>query len=85
MLMYLELSRPNGDVGRWEKVLKRLTLLNKHYPLRGKSCEEEDIQRLFQYGSKDIMEKSFKKRKKSKKNKKSQKKKIKKSKKNKRR
>lgn len=65
MLMYLELSRPNGDVGRWEKVLKRLTLLNKHYPLRGKSCEEEDVQRLFQYGSKDIMEKSFKKHKKS--------------------
>ena len=33
MLMYLELSRPAGDIGRWEKVLKRLTLLNKHYPL----------------------------------------------------
>tara|TARA_Y100000591_G_C21851322_1_gene711862 strand:+ start:1005 stop:2630 length:1626 start_codon:yes stop_codon:yes gene_type:complete len=61
MLMYLELSRPNGDVGRWEKVLKRLTLLNKHYPLRGKSCHEEDIQRLFQYGSKDIIEKKQKK------------------------
>lgn len=56
MLMYLELSRPNGDVGRWEKVLKRLTLLNKHYPLRGKSCQEEDIQRLFQYGSKEFIE-----------------------------
>ena len=38
MLMYLELSRPNGNVDRWEKVLKRLTLLNKHYPLRGKNC-----------------------------------------------
>ena len=38
MLMYLELSRPAGDVSRWEKVLKRLTLLNKHYPLRGKAC-----------------------------------------------
>ncbi len=56
MLMYLELSRPNGDVGRWEKVLKRLTLLNKHYPLRGKSCQEEDIQRLFQYGSNEFIE-----------------------------
>ena len=36
MAMYLELSRPKGDVSRWEKVLKRLTLLNKHYPLKGK-------------------------------------------------
>jgi len=54
MLMYLELSRPNGDVSRWEKVLKRLTLLNKHYPLRGKNCQDEDIQRLFQFGSKEI-------------------------------
>lgn len=34
MSMYLELSRPAGDVTRWEKVLKRLTLLNKHYPLK---------------------------------------------------
>lgn len=33
MSMYLELSRPAGDVSRWEKVLKRLTLLNKYYPL----------------------------------------------------
>ena len=34
MGMYLELSRPAGDVSRWEKVLKRLTLLNAHYPLK---------------------------------------------------
>jgi hypothetical protein len=34
MSMYLELSRPAGDVSRWEKVLKRLTLLNTHFPLR---------------------------------------------------
>ena len=27
MAMYLELSRPDGDVSRWEKVLKRLTLI----------------------------------------------------------
>jgi hypothetical protein len=31
--MYLELSRPRGDVSRWTKVYKRLVLLNKHYPL----------------------------------------------------
>ena len=57
MLMYLELSRPAGDVSRWEKVLKRLTLLNKHYPLRGKLCETEEIQRLFQYGTKPTVKK----------------------------
>jgi hypothetical protein len=37
--MFLELSRPMGDVSRWEKVLKRLNLLNKHYPLIHKKCE----------------------------------------------
>jgi|UniRef100_A0A6C0ILY2 hypothetical protein len=34
MAMYLELSRPKGDVSRWEKVLKRLNLLNKHFPMK---------------------------------------------------
>ena len=52
MLMYLELSRPEGNVSRWEKVLKRLTLLNKHYPIRLRNCAINDIQRLFQYGTK---------------------------------
>lgn len=33
MGMYLELSRPMGDISRWEKVLKRLNLLNKYHPL----------------------------------------------------
>jgi hypothetical protein len=45
MAMYLELSRPAGDVSRWEKVLKRLTLLNKHYPLSGKECSKIEFQR----------------------------------------
>lgn len=31
--MYLELSRPRGDVSRWKKVYERLQLLNKHYPI----------------------------------------------------
>jgi hypothetical protein len=31
--MYLELSRPRGDVSRWTKVYTRLGLLNKHYPM----------------------------------------------------
>ena len=33
MGMYKELSRPQGDSDRFEKVLKRMNLLNKHYPL----------------------------------------------------
>jgi hypothetical protein len=45
MGMYLELSRPAGDVSRWEKVLKRLTLLNKHYPLNANECNHIDFQR----------------------------------------
>lgn len=48
MSMYLELSRPAGDVGRWEKVLKRLILLNKNYPLKGKKCEDQEFQRSFE-------------------------------------
>ena len=31
---FTELSRPKGDISRWEKVLKRLTLLNEYYPLK---------------------------------------------------
>jgi len=47
MSMYLELSRPNGDVSRWEKVQKRLTLLNTHYPLKGYECDKIVYQRGF--------------------------------------
>ena len=46
MSMFLELSRPAGDVSRWEKVLKRLTLLNKHHPLKPPfNCQEIEFQR----------------------------------------
>ena len=47
MSMYLELSRPEGDVSRWEKVLKRINLLNQYYPLTsGKTnCSSVDFQR----------------------------------------
>ncbi len=45
MSMFLELSRPAGDTDRWEKIFKRLTLLNKHYPLVGKQCATMDFQR----------------------------------------
>lgn len=34
MAMYLELSRPRGDVKRWTKVYERLQLLNDAYPIQ---------------------------------------------------
>lgn len=45
MSMYLELSRPAGDVSRWEKVLKRLILLNKNYPLKTADCSASIFRR----------------------------------------
>ena len=48
MAMYLELSRPDGDTTRWEKILKRLILLNKNYPLLGDKCKKEDFMRPFE-------------------------------------
>ena len=39
MSMYLELSRPRGDVSRWEKVYKRLQLLNDAHPV---TCKRKD-------------------------------------------
>lgn len=46
MNMFIELSRPAGDVSRWEKVLKRLTLLNEYYPLETPiNCATVDFQR----------------------------------------
>jgi hypothetical protein len=43
MSMYLELSRPMGDTSRWEKVLKRLNLLNKYYSITDLNCDEIDL------------------------------------------
>ena len=46
MAMFLELSRPNGDVSRWEKVLKRINLLNRYHPLNpGDKCNTIEFQR----------------------------------------
>ena len=47
MNMFIELSRPKGDVSRWEKVLKRLNLLNEYYPLGSENidCQTVDFQR----------------------------------------
>jgi hypothetical protein len=49
MNMFLELSRPAGDVSRWEKVFKRLMLLNKHYPINSKvNCDHVEFQRVME-------------------------------------
>jgi hypothetical protein len=56
MGMYLELSRPAGDVSRWEKVLKRLLLLNKNYPLNAKQCSQINFQRKFKENKNEIEE-----------------------------
>lgn len=48
MSMYLELSRPDGDVSRWEKILKRLILLNKHYPMQNPRCDNINFMRTFE-------------------------------------
>jgi hypothetical protein len=54
MAMYLELSRPQGDVSRWEKVMKRLTLLNDHYPMKPNGdCNNIDFQRKMDSDSDD--------------------------------
>lgn len=45
MSMYLELSRPAGDISRWEKVLTRLNLLNQYYPMSADECSQIDFQR----------------------------------------
>jgi Poly(A) polymerase catalytic subunit len=43
MMMYLELSRPRGEVARWEKVFERLTLLNGAFPIRACKASTESI------------------------------------------
>ena len=40
MMMYLELSRPKGEVARWAKVYERLSLINSVFPM--KKCEKEE-------------------------------------------
>ena len=60
MGMYLELSRPAGDVSRWEKVLKRITLLNTHYPLNVDiDCNHIDFQRKMGEDHKNQSEKIY--------------------------
>ena len=51
--VYKELSRPMGDISRWEKVYKRLTLLNKHYPMKNPKCNSFKFTRDFEGNSED--------------------------------
>jgi hypothetical protein len=54
MSMYLELSRPAGDISRWEKVFKRLTLLNTYYPMKmEQDCNIVDFQRKMETNADD--------------------------------
>lgn len=46
MGMYLELSRPRGEVERWEKVYKRLLLLNLAKPPHVDGCRKDKRNRL---------------------------------------
>ena len=48
MQTYNELSRPDGDVTRWEKIYKRLILLNRHYPFNeNPKCSQVNFMRDF--------------------------------------
>jgi hypothetical protein len=57
MNIYLELSRPAGDVKRWEKVYERLLLLNEVHPLRAGRCKEEPLEALAMDTEDDLHEK----------------------------
>ena len=54
MSAYLELSRPKGDISRWEKVLSRLVLLNKYYPIKETGCNISHFIRKFEQPSDDL-------------------------------
>jgi hypothetical protein len=43
MMMYLEISRPRGQVERWPKVFERLTLLNSGFPPKVCRTKTEDL------------------------------------------
>ena len=45
MLFYIEFSRPRGYVSRWNKLLQRLNLLNKYYPLPKSNCDNYIFQK----------------------------------------
>ena len=45
MMMYLELSRPRGEVVRWTKVYERLALLNAAFPVKLCKSHETSIEK----------------------------------------
>jgi hypothetical protein len=57
MSVYLELSRPRGDVSRWTKVYSRILLLNKHYPILCPSDYSEITEKLITDKVRDKVEK----------------------------
>jgi hypothetical protein len=55
MSMYLELSRPRGDVSRWEKVYGRLELLNEAHPTTCPSNGAKDHAKLTDAQQKGVL------------------------------
>lgn len=45
MGVYKELSNPDGDTSRFEKIYKRLLLLNKYYPITDLNCNNVEYRR----------------------------------------
>jgi len=60
MGMYLELSRPQGDISRWEKVYKRLRILNSVHPIEKGKCGHIEFQRKMENVKKEESESIFK-------------------------
>ena len=56
MSVYLELSRPRGDVSRWTKVYSRIQLLNTHYPITCPAKDEEVTELLVSDEVRDLIE-----------------------------
>jgi hypothetical protein len=41
MMMYLEISRPKGQVARWQKVFERLQLINQVFPVKAPQQQQK--------------------------------------------
>lgn len=46
MSLHQELSRPLGDVSRWEKIYTRMNILNKYFPIKEHELVDDSIQSL---------------------------------------
>lgn len=56
MSVYLELSRPRGDVSRWTKVYSRIQLLNKYYPIECPADDEKLTESIVSPATRDAIE-----------------------------